>query len=309
MPNQADANLWAFIRTRDSIFTLEQARACGLTDKEIEARSGYSFLRFYRGVFVLAGAALTARGALRAACLAGDPLAAVSHRSAAAFYDVPGGRKDLAELTCPRWLRTTQSGLLVHESTRINPGDVTLIDELPVMRPERVLLELAGIYRSPDFIEKVAQAMRRKRLITYESTLSTFNRLARKGVRGVKVMRTVLERWDPTQRPTESEMETLVLQILREAGFADLVPQFEVFDKYGRFVARVDIGLPRWRIGVEYDSMQEHSDEFARARDNRRRNALIRAEWIPVVARYHDIRNGGEELISTLREKIRALSA
>jgi hypothetical protein len=166
---------------------------------------------------------------------------------------------------------------LVHESTRILPEDVQLIDELPVMRPERVLFELAS------------------------STRSTFDRLARRGVRGVTALRVALDRWDPTIRATESEMETLLLQLLRDNGLPDAEPQYDIFDRDGRFVARVDVGLRKYKAGVEYDSDQEHSDELSIARDNTRRLKIEATGHRVFVARYRDVKNGGADLLRALR--------
>ena len=86
------------------------------------------------------------------------------------------------------------------------------------------------------------------------------------------VLRTVLDEWNPDNPATESAMETLLLQVLREHGLPEPTLQHEVFDALGRLVARVDAAYPAFRIAIEYDSMQEHSDEFQLARDAHRRN-------------------------------------
>ena len=226
--------LHVYASTHQGVFTIADARKIGLTDKQIRHRREREWRRLYEGVYLAGGAPLTPRAALRAACLAGAPNAAVSHRAAAALYDVPGGRLNIAEITCPRWLRVVHPALVVHESTLIPPEDVQEIDGILVMRPERVLIELAGIYRSPDFIETVLHAMRRKRLVTLDSSRATLNRLAKRGRRGIRVVRAVLDRWDPSERVTESPAETTLLQILRDAGLGRVVPQFEVFDAAAR---------------------------------------------------------------------------
>jgi hypothetical protein len=191
--------------------------------------------------------------------------------------------------------------LLVHESNRIDPRDVTLIDGIPVMRPERVLIELASICKSPDFIEKVLHVMRRKRLVTYASTREVFDRLAKRGRRGIGVTRIVLERWDPSDKPSESPPETGLVQILRAAGVGRVVPQLEICDANGRFIARPDAVLPDTKVAVEYDSDAEHTDEMSLARDNARRNRLMAAGWIVVTARKPDVRNGGGEVVAAIR--------
>ena len=83
-------------------------------------------------------------------------------------------------------------------------------------------------------------------------------------MRGVGALRTVLECWNPESRPTESDMETLLVQVLRDRGCAELVTQFEVRGRGGELVARVDVAIPEWNVVIEYDSKQEHSDETRR---------------------------------------------
>ena len=223
----------------------------------------------------------------------------MTHRAAAQIYDVPGRRDDI-EITCRRWERTREPGLIVHESTRFGPEDITIVDGIPVSIPERVVLELAGLQPFPNYVEAVIHAMRRRRLITYQSTHAVFRRLARRGVPGVKAMRTALERWNPDSRPTASEMETLLLHTMRSAGLPEPVLQYVVHDENGRFVAEVDAGLPQWQITIEYDSKQEHSDEFQIARDARRRDEILAAGYFPLTARHGDLLRGGDELVERI---------
>ena len=67
--------------------------------------------------------------------------------------------------------------------------------------------------------------------------------------------------------------------------------------------------MREWPIIIEYESKQEHSDEFQLARDDRRRNAIIAAGYHPISARYVDIRNGGHVLVSELRRLMRRLAS
>jgi hypothetical protein len=180
-----------------------------------------------------------------------------------------------------------------------------LIDGVPVTRPERVLLDLAWLRPSPNYLEAVIHAARRRRLITYESTNAMFVRHARRGLRGVAALRVALERWNPAQRATESEMETELFQLVREHDVPEPVIQFDVYDGHGQFVARTDLGWPTLRATLDYDSKQEHSDEFQIARDNKRRNAIMRAGYWPLVARLDDVRASAEEICEQLRELAR----
>ena len=200
------------------------------------------------------------------------------------MYGLPGGRDDVIELTCIRWKRTVRPGLVVHESRRIDSRDIQLIDGIPVTTPERTVLDLASRFPRANYLEFVIQAARRKRLLTYESTKEMFDRHARRGLKGVAALREALERWDPASRPTESEMETMLLQAVRKSGLPEPVIQHDVVDAGGRFVARCDAAYPESRIAIEYDSKQEHSDEFQVARDAKRRNRLTAAATLTSAA-------------------------
>jgi len=96
-------------------------------------------------------------------------------------------------------------------------------------------------------------------------------------------------------------METLLLQMLRTHGFPEPVLQFVVLDQIGQFVARADAALPLWKITIEYQSNQEHLDEFQVAADDRRRNRVLAAGYFPLVARRDDLRSGGHELAEQIR--------
>ena len=72
-----------------------------------------------------------------------------------------------------------------------------------------------------------------------------FDRHARRGLKGVRALREALERWDPASRPTESEMETLLVQALRAQRPAGARrPVRRARRSTGRFVARVDAAYP-----------------------------------------------------------------
>jgi very-short-patch-repair endonuclease len=135
---------------------------------------------------------------------------------------------------------------------------------------------------------------------------ATFDRHARRGLKGVTALRVVLDRWDPTSRPTESDMETMLLVALRQHGLPEPTLQHEVRDSDGYFLGRVDAAYPSARVAIEYDSKQEHSDEFQLAKDARRNRALqARGDWKVLSARHDDLEHGGSELCRDIRIALR----
>jgi hypothetical protein len=305
---EADRKLADIATRQHGIFTHDDAAVAGLSARQIHRRSVGLWVPVHEGVFRMLGSVPTWRGDLLAACLAATRPVAVTDRAAAAIYGLPYAHDEAIEILCRRWKRTRKPGILVHESTRLDEIDIKEVDGIPVVTPERLILELAGLHPYPNAVEKVIQAARRKRLISYGSTVATFERLARRGVPGVRAMRVALERWDPTRRPTQSDMETWLIQILREHGLGEPVTQFVVLDDEGQFVAQTDAALPRWKITFEYQSKQEHLDEFQTANDDRRRNRIIGAGYWPLAARYEDVRSGGRALIEEVRRVIRRQS-
>jgi very-short-patch-repair endonuclease len=301
-PDRAIADLAA---NQDGVFSIHDARRVGFSERQIDCRVGSSWMLVYERVYRMRGAPPTWRSGLRAAAMAAGEGAAISHRSAAAVYELPCARRDLIELTCVRWFRTARPRLVVHESRRLDARDVQLIDGIPVTRPERTLLDLASQFPSANYLEYVVQAARRKRLVNYESTKAMFDRHARRGLKGVRAMRELLERWDPDSRPTESDMETMLVVALRRNGLPEPVVQHEVVDAEGGVIARTDAAYPEFRIAIEYDSEQEHSDEFQLARDAKRRNRLQVAGYVVLSARHGDLKAGGTELCDQISAIIR----
>ena len=101
-------------------------------------------------------------------------------------------------------------------------------------------------------------------------------------------------------------METMLLQTVRQHGLPEPTLQYEVRDRDGHLLGRVDAAYPSARIAIEYDSKQEHSDEFQRARDARRNRALqARGDWKVLSARHADLRNGGAELCADIQAILR----
>ena len=185
MLTDGDRRLAEYAATHHGVFTAADAARCGLSPKQIRERVEFDWVTCHRGVFRIAGAPETWRGRLRAATAASAPRGVVSHRSAAALYELPGGRTELTEITCPRWLRSRRPDLVIHESRRLQSADVQEVDGIPITSPERTVLDLGAIWPTTAFLETVVQAARRRRLISFASMEATFARHARRGLRGV----------------------------------------------------------------------------------------------------------------------------
>jgi predicted transcriptional regulator of viral defense system len=300
MDPSGDDRLFAFAADHYAVFRGAHARTAGLSKKQIAGRIAHGrWRRLYDDVYIAAGAPLTWKGALLAACWAGGFRAAASHRSAAALWELAGGRRSIVEITCPRWRRAQHQGLVVHETKALDGIDTIVVEGIPVTTPERTLLDLGAVCHE-SVVEMALDAAEHRGLVTRASANETVRRLAKQGRNGAGTLRRLLATHDRERLAPESEMETALIQCLRRNGWPEPVPQYEIRQS-GVLVARVDAAYPQWRIAVEYQSNEHHSGRLASKRDNDRRLRIIAAGWFPVEAMLPDVRNGGARLGAAIR--------
>jgi predicted transcriptional regulator of viral defense system len=258
------------------------------------------------GAYRVAGVPTSWRGELLAAVWAGGNRALGSHRSALAVRHLPGSVEAAQEVLCPRWQRARHASLIVHESRVLDDVDRSVVDGIPVTSVERTIVDLGAV--SPrTLVERALEAALRDELTTLDKVQATFDRLARRGRRGVAILRSILDEYDADRRLTETDRETMMLQVFRKHGLPDPVPQYVVRHN-GRFIARVDAALPQFPIAFEYESYQWHTGKSALVRDNRRRNALLAVGWPTIGVTAADLRSGGELLCSQIFDMIRRAS-
>ncbi|MGH9024763.1 MAG: type IV toxin-antitoxin system AbiEi family antitoxin [Acidimicrobiia bacterium] len=275
-----------------------------MTPRQIKNRiETGQWLGLHDFVYRVAGAPLTWKGALLAACWAGGFRAVASHRSAAALHGLAGGRLDIAEITCPRWRRARHDGLVVHETKALEACDIRLVDGIPVTSPERTLFDLGAVC-GPVTVKMAFDKARRLGLVSCRSTERALFRLARPGRPGSRKLRAVLDERNPALPSPESEMETLMLEVIRRHGLPAPIPQYEIRVN-GRFVARVDAAYPDHKIAIEYQSIQYHADHDPLIDDSRRRNRIQSLNWLVVDATHPELKSGGHLFCDALLGQLR----
>lgn len=83
----------------------------------------------------------------------------------------------------------------------------------------------------------------------------------------------------------ESRPESLLRLLLIDAGLPEPFLNREVRDASGRFLGRVDMIYPEWRVIVEYDGDQHRTSTRQYERDQTRLDALRRAGWTVIQVR------------------------
>ncbi|MPY96274.1 MAG: hypothetical protein GEV08_25400 [Acidimicrobiia bacterium] len=108
--------------------------------------------------------------------------------------------------------------------------------------------------------------------------------------------------WRPDDRPA-TLAEARLLRRLLAHGLPRPVRQYEIRED-GILVARPDFAYPERRVAVEYDSFRWHETRRAQAVTLARRNRLEGLGWHVLVATDADRRDGGAQLVRSLKRLV-----
>lgn len=173
------------------------------------------------------------------------------------------------------------------------------------VRSLRPLRATADLLRRLPLAEAVvvADATQRHRLVTLEGLRSEL--AAHAGLRGVRQAHRALDLSDArAESPPESRLRLRMVL----AGLSP-VPQFEVRDAAGRFLARVDLAFPESRVAIEYDGREVHERSDVFVRDRQRQNALLAAGWLVLRYTAQDLRLRPDAVVAEVLQAARRTAA
>jgi very-short-patch-repair endonuclease len=297
-----EAKLAARAQSQHGVVDRRQALECGVTDSTLQRWVADGRLRaVHAGVYRWPAAPDSWYQALVAACLACGPGAVVSHRSAAALWDL-GASTDLVEVTVVRASCPTPAGVVVHRSRDLVSGHCTVRHGVPVTNPLRTLVDLGAVARRWTVEDALDRGLVMKRF-TVAAVEWQLHEVARPGRRGCGVLRTVLDdRALGTARP-DGLLEPRMARLLRDHGFPPAVFQHPV--PVAR--ARLDFGYPEIRLGIEVDGYEVHGTPRAMTADHERQRRLVTAGWTVVRFTWHDVVRRPARVAADLRDVWAAL--
>ncbi len=227
--------------------------------------------RVSRGVYVMAGTDGGWKQDLWIALLASGPSAFACRRSAARLWNLDGvdpGPVDIGVGTghAPRRPGTARL-------RGLRPVDLTVLDRIPVTSVPRTLVDLASI-ASPLIVERSLECALRRRLVTPAW-------LRHPGLpprsRAGRVLSDILAGRPPDAPPTDSDAETLFLQIARSVGLPPPRRQFRILISGREY--RIDFAWPALRLAVEIDGASVHGPRRLGS-DLRRQNHIVLDGWM-----------------------------
>jgi hypothetical protein len=225
----------------------------------------------YRNVYLPENAELTPSGRAVAAWLWSGRTATVAGRSAAALLGSEWIEDDEpAELTRTR---ESASDIVIHRD-RLRDDEVCEVRGIPTTSPARTAYDLGRRMPRRSAVANV-DALANATGVTAPQVNSVLRR--HKGARGIVLLRDVVDVMDGG---AESPQETHTRLVLIDAGMKRPATQIEVPNRWGHVFARIDMGWPEFKVGVEYDGPQHWTDPLRRSRDIDRYAELAALGWI-----------------------------
>jgi hypothetical protein len=200
-----------------------------------------------------------------AAVLACGPKAWLSHRDAAALWDLRASARRAIDVTALGRSRHGYSDVDVHLVRSLHPGDCTVLDGIPVTTVARTLFDLAEVVDQRSLARAFEEAERLRLL-----DMAAIERLVERG-RGRHALRpltSVLDRYRHTAPATRSELERDFLDLCDEAGLPQPVVNLHLAGY------EVDAVWLDRRLVVELDGFEFHRTRAAFERDRARDASL-----------------------------------
>ena len=297
--SELDRRLAAVAAVQHQLVTSADVRDAGGTPAHCRTRvEAGRWSRVDRGVFLIASAPFGWEARMHAAVLAAGEGAAVSHLAGARLFQWSGFSTALPELTIPRGRRYRRQGVRTHESTDLERCSITTRDGIPVTDPARTLLDV-GRYVGVARLSRVVEGARRQGDVTWSSVIACLAAHARRGRPGIRRLRAVILADAHRSEVTDTDMELMVLSILREGGCPEPVVHHRVMAGE-RFVAEVDLAYPQWKIAIECDG-SVHRLEEVHDRDLARQNDLVLEGWTVLRFSWERVRSRPDLVLAEVR--------
>jgi hypothetical protein len=232
-------------------------------------------------VYVDAGVSVSLPHLVRAALLILPGDAVASHSTAMRLRGISPRRRVPLEFSTNAGTASTISGIVVHRRRgRLTAYD---LDGIPTTGPDRTFVDCAHRRPLPEVIQLGDHLVN-----SGQTDLLTLHAYATSrhlhGVqRARRLLRLVRER-------VESPAETIVRLLLVWAFLPEPECNVDIVDDEGRFIARGDLVLRRWKVVVEYDGWYHERDGHQRQRDIHRRERLEAAGWRVVIVTSEDLK-------------------
>ena len=251
---------WELARSQHGVLTREQLRELGFSREAIQHRLRQGRLHpLARGVYLVGWPQLTRERRWMAAVLACGKGAALSHRSAAALWEIADELPGRIDISVRRRFESRRAGLKVRSRPSLSAADIGEHRGIPLTSAVQTLVDLATEL-SEGRLERAVNEADKHDLVDPEALRAALTQ--RTGEPGVKALAKLLDK--RTFRLSDQELERLFRPIAATAG----VPVELTKAWVNGF--EVDFYWPRLGLVVETDGLRYHRTPAEQARDRLR---------------------------------------
>jgi predicted transcriptional regulator of viral defense system len=292
--NQAISALAA---AQHGVVGLWQLEELGLSERAAQGRVDAGLMhRIHQGVYAVGHLQATPHKRRMAAVLACGPEAVLSHRSAAALWELREDRRASLDVTAPNRRGRIPKGIDAHRDSSLTPADRTSLHGIPCTSVPRTLLDLAAVVPVWELRKAISEA-EVLRVLNHGAVRALIKRS--RGRRGVARLRMLMDDIHPETKRTRSEMELLFLYMCDRAGLPR--PEVNVTLYLDGQPVKPDF---LWRdagLIVEADSRRYHDTDSAFQTDRRREQRLQLAGWRVSRCTWEQIEREPRVLAETIR--------
>jgi very-short-patch-repair endonuclease len=267
-PDQALAEVAA---RQFGVLTLVQIQTAGLDRGAIRHRIATRRLqRLWRGVYAFGHQELRLEGVLLAAVFACGTNSRLSHRAAAAQWELlPSAKSDIDVTVVGAGTRAKRRGIQLHCVRHLDPRDVTVHNGIPITTVARTLVDLNAVL--PDrLLERALEQAYIRRLLAPGEVEGA---LERANGRRTATLRRLIAAEGRAATVTRSELEERFLALIRTTGLPD--PEVNAW----LCGYEVDFLWRAQRRVVEVDGYAYHTTRQATTRDRRKDDDLEAAGY------------------------------
>jgi hypothetical protein len=299
-PVALDRALAAVADAQHGVVTRSQLLDIGLGPDAVDRRLCRTHLRrLHRGVYAVGNRGLTSQSRWLAAVLACGPGAVLSHRSAAALWDLRPTTRASIDVIAPR-TRHRRPGIDLHLPRCLEPEQRTERQRIPCTTVARTLVDLASLIDSAG----LERAWRRAAMLDLLDVGSVECALASgHGRRGAGLVRRLLAEHAPDQL-TRSELEERFIALCREADVP--LPAVNTRIEANGTTYEVDFLWRAHQLIVETDGWGPHHTRDAFEADRQRDAALLVAGHRVVRFTWRRITREPRAVAATLRALLQA---
>lgn len=227
----------------------------------------------HRGVYRISSHEVTYHQRCTAALMAA-PDAVLSGPTAAQMWNLRRVVTDDVHIIARRSI--TLAGVHAHRTDFLRAGDVTERARLTVLRPARLLCDLAW-HLDDQALESVLEQMLERQLVTVPLVRDLARLFAGRGRPGSRRLTSLLDGRSDWLRPVDSDLELRLWRALTRRG-VELQRQHPVQLDSGRLI-RFDLADLSLRIGIEVDHVTWHGGRLVTQADKQRDREAARIGW------------------------------